>query len=219
MKKKLTAAMLALLLAAGGAASAAEKWEMAPIGKMTLPAKVRMEKGEQQALPFGADGPRWAFTKESMLDGAYWTLTYDDAPNFSYGWAASATLGAQYLQKAGVSGYKGKSIEEQLDLIAASLNDRFISEGAVYTGAAPLARVSDKKHPRWEGDFILVRKEKDITYRESVHAVLQLAGVRVSLGLIVNDADAPELSAAIAKMLAKRTFYSDKELLGSFLRK
>lgn len=219
MKKKLTATMLALLLAAGGLASAAEKWEMAPIGKMTLPAKVRIEKGEQQALPFGADGPRWAFTKDSMLDGAYWTLTYDDAPDFSYGWAASATLGAQYLQKAGVSGYKGKSIEEQLDLIAASLNERFISEGAVYTGSAPLTRVNDKKHPRWEGDFILTRKEKDITYRESVHAVLQLAGVRVSLGLIVNDADAPELSESISKMLAKRAFYSDKELLGSFLRK
>lgn len=219
MKKVIAAAAMAALLALGTSAEAAQKWDLPLIGHMTVPQNVTIEAGEQAALAFGADGPKWSLTKDAVLEGSFWTITQAVGTDFTYGWAASATLGAQYLQKAGVSDYKGKSVEEQMDLIAADLNRKLIEKGAVFAGDAPLVRSGDKKHPRWEDSFIITRKEKDITYREAYHAVLQVAGFRVALGLIANDAEAAELSDALGKMLARRSFYNDKELLAGFLKK
>lgn len=218
MKWKLAAASLILaVLMAVGQSEAAEKWDMPPVGRMVLPAHVTMEKGEQQALPFvSSGGPRWAFTKDAMLGGTFYTLTYADGPEFSYGWAASAVMGSQYLQQAGID-YRNKTPSEQMDLIAERINADLVKQGASFSGSTPLVRVDDKKNPRWEGSFVMTGRENNITYREAYTMVLQVSGFQVNIGIICSDADRKDLVAALSNMMKKRTFYSDKELLRMYL--
>ncbi len=218
MKWKLAAASLLLAaLALCGQSEAAEKWDMPPVGRMILPAHVTMEKGEQQALPFiSSGGPKWSFTKGGMLGGTFYTLTYQDGPEFSYGWAASAVMGAQYLQQIGID-YKNKTPSEQMDLIAESMNADLVKQGASFSGSTPLVRIDDKKNPRWEGSFVMTGREKNITYREAYTMVLQVSGFQVVVGMICSDADRKDLAGDLTTMMKKRNFYSDKELLRMFL--
>lgn len=199
---------------------AADQWDMAYIGRMKVPSHVTFEKGEQQALPFlTAGGPRRFFTRHAMLDGYFYTMTYADGSNFSYGWAASVSLGSQFLQAQGDNDYRGKTPTQQMDSIASQVNDNIARMGASYTGETALQRIDDDKHPRWEGTFTIVTKERDITYRQTYHTVLQISGFRVVMGIISLDADQTALSESLGRMLAKRRFYQDKDLIAKFLEK
>lgn len=219
MKWKLAAAALLLTSwMAAGQSLAAEKWNMVPVGKMTVPSHVTIENGEQQALPFVASGgPKWAFTKGAMLDGSFYTITYQNGPDFSYGWAASAVMGSPYLLSVGVD-YKNKTPSEQMDLIAEQVNADLVRQGASFSGSSPLVRINDKKNPRWEGSFVITGREKNITYREAYTMVLQVSGFQVVVGMICSDADQKDLSQSLGNMMKSRSFYSDKELLQLFLK-
>lgn len=219
MKWKIAAAAIVFACLSAGASEAADKWDMALVGRMTIPRHVTFEPGEQQSLPFmKTGGPRWTFIRGGMTNPSFYTMTYKDGPEFSYGWAASAVLGSQYLFQAGEKDYKGKTPSEQMDLIADRLNADLKAQGAAFSGTAPLVRLNDKKNPRWEGSFVITTKERDITYREAYQMVLQVSGFQVTLGVVASDADKKDLTAALAQMMQKRSFYSDKELLQLYLK-
>lgn len=218
MKWKCAAAVLSLALLGYVQAGAANQWDMALVGQMTAPAHVSFEAGEQQAVPFAASrGPKWFFTRKGMPGGYFYTMTYADGPDFSYGWAISAILGSQYMLEAGIPGYQGRTPGEQMDLIAEHLNRTLKEKGVSYKGSAPLVRIGGKKNPRWEGSFVETRKEKDITYREAYQVVLQVSGFQTVIGIVNSDANRPDLAAALHKMMARRKFYSDKDMLRRFL--
>lgn len=217
---RIFAAALAISACLAGTVSAAEKWDMALIGKMTLPKNVTVEAGEQQAIPFAAaKSPKWFFTKKGITGGHFYTMAAKDGPDYTYGWAFSAPIGAQYMLEAGIGSYKGKTPAEQMDLIAAHLNQKLAAEAAEFSGTAPLVKIADKKNPRWEGDFVLVTKEKDITYREAYRLTLQMSGFRCVIGILASDAEAADFTDSLGKMFDKRSFYSEKELLKRFTQK
>lgn len=219
MKKFLCAAAVFLVLSVPPV-MAAEEWDMAYIGRMKLPAHVTFQEGEQQALPFvKTGGPRWTFIKKAMLDGHFYTMTYADGPDFSYGWAASLSLGSQYLQEKGDTDYRGKTPAEQMDRIAGYVNDDIARMGASYEGKAPLKKVGGRDNPRWEGSFTVTTKERDITYRETYHAVIQVSGFRVMMGILASDADQTALTEDLGNMLARRRFFKEKDLLYQMLGK
>lgn len=75
----------------------AEKWELPDIGKMEVPPHVHFEEGEQSALPFLQDkGIKLYFTRKGAVSGRYYTMTYSNPPDFSYGWATSQKLGVPF---------------------------------------------------------------------------------------------------------------------------
>ena len=221
MKKFFSAALAAALLAASGASSmGADRWDMAYIGQMKGPAHVTFSEGEQQALPFmKSGGPRWFFTRQAMLNGHFYSMTYADGPDFSYGWAASLSLGSQFLQEQGDFDYRGKTPAEQMDRIAGYVNDDIIRMGASFVVKKPLRRIDDKSHPRWEGSFTITTKERDVTYRETYQAVIQVSGFKVVMGIINSDADQEALTKSLSRMMEERRFYKDKDLLLEMLRK
>lgn len=218
MKWKTAAAAFLFACFVAGGSEAADTWDMALVGRMNAPQHVTFAPGEQQALPFmKSGGMRWTFIRGGMMNPTFYTMTYQNGPEFSYGWAASAVLGSQYLFQAGQMDYKGKTPSEQMDLIANHLNEDLKAQGAFFIGPTPLIRVDDKKNPRWEGSFVITTKERDVTYREAYQMVLQVSGFQVTLGVIASDADKKDLTAALAQMMQKRKFYSDKELLKLYL--
>ncbi len=213
MTKKWGACLLAaFLLFAAGTAQAAEKWDMALIGRMDVPKHVRIEAGEQMALPFTETGsPKITLARMGMPDGHFYSITWTDGPDFTYGWAASAAIGAQYLQREGVAGYRNLSLAEQLDVIAETLNKNIIAQNAIYDGAVPLVKINDKKHPRWEGSFTIDQEREGIPYRTTYFVVLQQNEIRIALGILSADADAPDLTTALGEMLKKRKFLKETE--------
>ena len=159
----------------------AEKWELPDVGKMEVPPHVHFEEGEQSALPFLQDkGIKLYFTRKGAASGRYYTMTYSNPPDFSYGWATSQKLGVPFLLEIGEITHKTDPIEKQMDVIAGYLNKRIMESGAVYTGETPLIRINDKKNPRWEGSFEIRIKEKDIVYHEAYQVVLQNDGYFIS---------------------------------------
>ncbi len=213
MKKIGMACLLAaFLLSASGAVQAAEKWDMALIGRMDVPKSVSIEAGEQMALPFTeTNSPKMTLARMGMPDGHFYTITRKDGPNFTYGWAASAVIGAQYLQREGAKGYRNLSLSEQLDVIAETLNKQIIAQEAVFDGKTPLVKMSDKKHPRWEGSFIIEKKSEGISYRTKYFVTVQQNEIRIVFGILSADADAPELTKALGEMLAKRKFLKETD--------
>ena len=120
---------------------AAEKLDLKGIGRMTVPKNVTFEKGAQDALPFlSAGGTEQFFLRRGMTGSVYYTMTYADPPDFSYGWAMSHKLGVSYLLGIGAVSHKDDPAEAQLDLIAADLNERLIASGASFDGEAPLVK-------------------------------------------------------------------------------
>lgn len=221
MKRQWIAAALsaALAVSAAAPAAAAEKWDMAYLGRMTLPAHVTFQEGEQKALPFLATGGmKWTMTRAGMLDGHFYTMSYADGADFSYGWAAAVTVGVPYLVKQGETAYRNKTPSEQMDVIAERINADIIAAGADYEGSAPLVRLSDREHPRWEGAFSYTWKENGVTYHEAYQMALQVSGFRVVLGIINSDGDNPVLTDSLARMMKTRSFYKEKDLLAAFLR-
>ena len=109
---------------------AAEKLDLKGIGRMTVPKNVTFEKGAQDALPFlSAGGTERFFLRRGMTGSVYYTMTYADPPDFSYGWAMSHKLGVSYLLGIGAVSHKDDPAEVQLDLIAADLYERLIEAG------------------------------------------------------------------------------------------
>lgn len=222
MKKRWITAALATGLTAAAVfpAGASDTWNMAYIGKMKVPEHVTFYEGEQQALPFmKSGGIRWTLTREGILDGVFYTMTYADGPDFSYGWASSHVIGLQYLLKQGETAYRNKSPAEQMDVIAKHLIQEIKEKGAVYEGNSPLVRKNDRSHPRWEGSFVITTEENGVVYKEAYHMILQVSGFRVVLGIINSDAEHRELTAALSKMAEKRSFFKDKDILEEFLKK
>ena len=198
----------------GMAELAAEKLDLKGIGRMTVPKNVTFEKGAQDALPFlSAGGTEQFFLRRGMTGSVYYTMTYADPPDFSYGWAMSHKLGVSYLLGIGAVSHKDDPAEAQLDLIAADLNERLIASGASFDGEAPLVKSKDKKHLRYEGSVVITTKEKDVTYHEAYQIVLACDGYFTTLGIINTDADQKDLTAAVKTMVQKRKLPEKVKLL------
>lgn len=194
--------------------SAAEKWELPGIGKMEAPPHVHFEEGEQSALPFLQDkGIKMYFVRKGAVNGRYYTMTYANPPDFSYGWATSQKLGIPFLLEIGEIAHKADSVEIQMDVIAGYLNKKIIENGGIYTGETPLLRIEDKKYPRWEGSFSVKIKEKNIIYHEAYQVVLQSDGYFISLGIINSDAEQYELTNALREMTNKRKVVKPQKVL------
>lgn len=197
-----------------GEVSASEKWELPGIGKMEVPSRVYFEEGEQSALPFLKDkGVKFYFVRKGASNGHYYTMTYADPPDFSYGWAVSQKLGIPFLLEIGEISHKNDSIESQLDVIAGYLNKRIRESGAIYEEAYPLVKMDDKKYPRWEGSFIIKSRENNIVYQEAYQVVLQSDGYSISLGIINSDAERIELTESLQDMVKKRKIVKPEKIL------
>ncbi|MDY6084267.1 MAG: hypothetical protein SPI25_03335 [Dialister sp.] len=199
----MTIAAGALSFLAACPALAKDSLELPHIGTMNLPAYVVFEKGDQASLAF-PKGSRAFFAKTGATGGTYYTMTYARGPHFSYGWAVSQTLGIPWFSNVGLRQYTTRSAEEQLDAAAAYINQALIRQRAVYTGPSPLVKINDKKSPRWEGSFLMVRRERDILYKESYLMALQTDGYFVYCGIINSDGEQKELTADISDMFARR---------------
>ena len=213
--KWMAAAAVSLLLLCPFSAQAAQNTLNLPgIGKMTVPQRITFEKGQQEAIPFMADGGiKKFFTHKGLTDGTYYTMTYSNPPDYTYGWAMSHKLGIPFLFSIGEIKHKDDSPEEKLDLYANYLNQKLIEAGATFEGDTPLVKNKDKKHPRWEGSFVLKTKEQNITYREAYQVILQCDGYFTTLGVIQTDADQKEVTAAVEKMVQKRKLPEKAKLL------
>lgn len=216
MKNKLLKGLLlvSMILSAATSAMAESRFEMPNIGAMKAPEHVTFEKGEQSALLFLNDrGIKSYFMRKGAIDGDYYTMTYSNPPDFSYGWATVQKLGVPYLLDIGEIAHKNDPIESQLDIIAADLNKKIVASRAVYTGSTPLHRVDDKTHPRWEGSFSVIMREKGIVYHEAYQVVLQSDGYLIFLGIINSDSEQKELTAELQKMLLQRKMPTKKSFL------
>lgn len=193
------------LLAAPCAVNAAEMLSLRGIGTMTVPENISFTKGAQSALPFMSEGgTKRYFTRNGLTKSEYYTMTYKDGPDFSYGWAMSHEVGIPYLLEIGEIKHKNDSAEEQMDVIAAYLNRKLTKDGAEFTGSSPLVKVKDGKYPRWEGSFVKETRENGIVYREAYVVILQCDGYLNTLGIINSDADCSDITDALKKMMAKR---------------
>ena len=214
MKRVAFGLALAGLLAVSGAGFAAEKWEFPGIGQMSVPKHVTVEAGEQMTISdMNTKSPKIFWARKGIPDANFYTITWKDGADFSYGYALSGVVGAQFLQREGVLGYRNLTLAEQLDVIAETINRDIIARGAYFEGAAPLLKNKDEKHPRYEGSFILTRLEEDVSYRTAYHVTLQMNEVRIYLGLVAVDADQADFAKSMSEMLKKRTFPKNKNIL------
>lgn len=202
------------LLAAPCSVNAADLLSLSGIGTMAVPKNISFTIGAQSALPFMSEGgtSRY-FTRNGFAKSEYYTMTYKDGPDFSYGWAMSHEVGIPYLLEIGEIKHKNDSAEEQMDVIAAYLNRKLSADGVIFTGASPLVKVKDGKYPRWEGAFVKETRENDIIYREAYVVVLQCDGYFNTLGIFNCDADRSDITDALKKMVAKRKLPRQRSLL------
>ena len=216
MMKKFLLALLAAgaLLAGALPADAASRLTLQGIGTMDVPQNVTFDKGAQNALPFMAEGgTKRFFIRNGMTKSDYYTMTWKKGPDFSYGWAMSQETGIPFLLEIGEIKHKDDKPLDQMDIIANWLNRKLIADGASYEGAAPLKKIDDKKHPRWEGFVTITTKEQDITYKEAYTIILQCDGYFTTLGIINSDGDRQDITDALKKMVSKRKFPQKVSLL------
>lgn len=216
MMKKFLLALLAAgaLLAGALPADAASRLTLQGIGTMDVPQNVIFDKGAQNALPFMAEGgTKRFFIRNGMTKSDYYTMTWKKGPDFSYGWAMSQETGIPFLLEIGEIKHKDDKPLDQMDIIANWLNRKLIADGASYEGAAPLKKIDDKKHPRWEGFVTITTKEQDITYKEAYTIILQCDGYFTTLGIINSDGDRQDITDALKKMVSKRKFPQKVSLL------
>ena len=215
MKKFLLAILAAGALLAGALpADAASRLTLQGIGTMDVPQNVTFDKGAQNALPFMAEGgTKRFFIRNGMTKSDYYTMTWKKGPDFSYGWAMSQETGIPFLLEIGEIKHKDDKPLDQMDIIANWLNRKLIADGASYEGAAPLKKIDDKKHPRWEGFVTITTKEQDITYKEAYTIILQCDGYFTTLGIINSDGDRQDITDALKKMVSKRKFPQKVSLL------
>lgn len=215
MKKSFFLGALAALLLAGALqVSAADKLTLSGIGTMEVPKGITYSKGTQDALPFMKDGgTKRFFIRRGMTKSDYYTMTWKNGPDFSYGWAMSQETGIPFLQDIGEFKHKDDKPEAQMDLIAGWLNKTLISQGASFEGPAPLKKIKDSRHPRWEGFVTVKTREQGITYNEAYTILLQCDGYFTTLGIFNTDADRGDITEAVKKMVQKRKFPREANLL------
>lgn len=131
-----------------------------------------------------------------MTGGVYYTMTYADPPDFSYGWAMSHKLGVSYLLGIGAVSHKDDPAEAQLDLIAADLNERLIESGASFDGEAPLVKSKDKKHLRYEGSVVITTKEKMSHTMRRIRSSLPV--------MVISQRSVSSIQMRIRKILPRR---------------
>lgn len=215
-KIQLVFLFLTVLFATTHVSMAMDRWELPGIGKMKIPKSVIVENGEQEAIPFMKDkGIRLYFTRKGATEGHYYTLTYANPPDFTYGWATSQHLGIPYLLEIGKFSERNKPVDERMDLIADYLNTQLISQGAVYKGDLPICRFGEKKTHYWEGKFTLVTKERNIIYNTNYLIVLQNDGYFITLGIVCSDGDQKEFTEALDKMIRERKIDKRKKVLSA----
>ena len=100
-----------------------------------------------------------------------------------------------------------------MDIIAGWLNGQLISQGAVFDGEAPLKKINDSKHPRWEGFVKVKTTEQGIVYNEAYTIILQCDGYFTTLGIFNTDGDRGDITDAVRKMVLKRKFPQKVNLL------
>lgn len=88
-----------------------------------------------------------------------------------------------------------------------------MADGASFEGTAPLKKIDDKKHPRWEGFVTITTKEQDITYHEAYTLILQCDGYFTTLGIINSDGDRSDITDSLRKMISRRKFPEKVNLL------
>lgn len=207
-------AALAAALCLSSPSMAQDTLQLPGIGKMTVPAHMVFQEGQQEALPFlAAGGIQKFFHKNGLKDGTFYTMTYSQPPDYTYGWAISQKLGIPFLFAIGEIKHKDDSPEEMLDFYADYFNQALMKAGAVFTGDTPLVKHKDTKNLRWEGSFILPRKEKNITYREAYQVVLACDGYFTTIGILASDGDRQEVTAQLQKMMQKRKLPEKVKLL------
>lgn len=195
-------------------ASAADKLTLSGIGTMEVPKGITFSQGAQNALPFVKEGgTKRFFIRKGMSKSEYYTMTWKNGPDFSYGWAMSHETGIPFLQDIGEFRHKDDKPEDQMDIIADWLNHQLISQGAVYEGTAPLKKIKDSKHPRWEGFVTIKTTEQGITYNEAYTILLQCDGYFTTLGIFNTDGDRNDITEAVKKMVMKRKFPQKANLL------
>ena len=201
----LAASFLSLALLCPWPSMAQDVLNLRGIGKMNIPQKITFQKGQQEALPFMADGgAKKYFLRKGLTEDTFYTMTYSNPPDYNYGWALSQKLGITFLFAIGEIAHKDDSPEAKMDLFANYFNQQIMDVGATYEGDTPLIKSKDKNHLRWEGSFTIRTKEKNIYYNEAYQMVLQCDGYFTTLGIFATDADAKDVTAAIAKMVQKR---------------
>lgn len=215
-KIQLVFLFLTILFATTHVSMAMDRWELPGIGKMKIPQSVVVENGEQAAIPFMKDKSiRLYFIRKGATEGHYYTLTYANPPDFTYGWATSQHLGSPYLLEIGKFSERNKPIDERMDLIADYLNTQLISIGVVYKGDLPICRFDGKKTHYWEGNFTLVTKERNIIYNTNYLVVLQNDGYFITLGIVCSDGDQQEFTEALGKMIRERKIDKRKKVLSA----
>ena len=216
MKYGITTAILAscAVLLGSLSVSAADKLELMGIGSMSVPQGISYEKGAQNTLPFMKEGgTQRFFVRRGMTQSDYYTMTWKKGPDFSYGWALSQKLGVPFLLEIGEISHKNDSPEGQMDVIASWLNQALVKKGASYEGNAPLKKIKDSKHPRWEGFVTLKTVETGITYNEAYSIILQCDNYFTTLGIINTDADRSDITEEVRKMVLKRKMPEKASLL------
>ena len=216
MMKKILMALLAAgcVMAGTITAGAANRLNLQGIGTMDVPQKITCEKGPQNALPFMAEGgTKRFFIRNGMTKSDYYTMTWKKGPDFSYGWAMSQETGIPFLLEIGEIRHKDDKPLDQMDVIANWLNRKLMADGASFEGTAPLKKIDDKKHPRWEGFVTITTKEQDITYHEAYTLILQCDGYFTTLGIINSDGDRSDITDSLRKMISRRKFPQKVNLL------
>lgn len=216
MKNKIKRLFLCLVMFSGimNVSAARDEWYFPGIGEMEVPEFISVEEGRQEALPFMKDGGiRLYFTRQGATDGHYYTLSYTNPPDFSYGWATSQRLGSPYLLEIGKSSYRNKPVYVQMDLIAEYLNTQLSAKGAVFEGDLPLLRHERGKNHYWEGKFILDRRERNITYHTNYIVILENDGYFITLGIISSDGEQKKFTDALYDMVKNRKDRKDKRVL------
>lgn len=186
---------------------AANTFKLRGIGEMKVPAYVTITPGMQESIAFREKGGvQKFFNKLHVSHSEYYNITYNHAPDYSYGYAMSHRLGAPFLFEIGQFKEKDAPAEHQMDVIADYINQLLIKQGAIYDGENPLRKFTNKKEPYWEGTFTLRTREKGILFSEQYYLILQTDGYFTTLGIINFDADQTEVVKSLQSMVKARKF-------------
>lgn len=199
---------------------AAQTFNLPGIGEMKEPAGISFEPGVQETLLFSeAGGVKKFFNSLRVTGSQYFTMTYSNPPDFSYGWAMAHRLGIPVLFEIGEIKHKDDSLEEQMEIYADYINREIIQNGGDFSGTSPLKKIKDRNGIRWEGYFTLRSEEKGVPFHEAYWIILQRDGYFVTLGILNADADQKEVVRALSRMIAERKIPKDVNYADMFRKK
>lgn len=200
-KKIISLAIFIMCLGAFTGASA-KTWEFKNIGKAELPKHIVFEEGIQNILSFRKfGGIKKFFIRLGATNGIYYTMTYNNAQHFSYGWATSQTLGLPYLLENNLYTYKKLPINDLMDIIAQDLNSKIIQNNAIYKDENPLKKQKSGKKYCWKGTFSIPLYERGILYNEEYQMIISNDGYQVKMGIICYDGDIRNVSKLISGII------------------